>query len=98
MHVDAREHEWEHSFKTAVKLQPGEDSAKAVSIAVPWRLDLAARLNGELGWGTVSGAVQVLRAGGKVVKAVLLVVQAAALPPVQAILAAAPKPPTRYLC
>ena len=34
--------------------------------------------------GAEAGAVQVLGAGGKVVKAILLLVQAAALPPVQA--------------
>ena len=51
---------------------------------------VAARLDGQLGRGAEAGAVQVLGAGGKIVKAVLLLVQAAALPPVQPVLAAAP--------
>lgn len=52
-----------------------------------------ARLDGELCRGAVAGVVQVLGARREVIEVVLLLVQPAVFPPVQAVLAATPVPP-----
>ena len=96
-------HAWMQTRGTNRKKLPGtnqdagwQDSDKARHSCAR-SCQAAARLDGQLGGGAEAGAVQVLGAGGKVVKAILLLVQAAALPPVQPVLAAAPVPHNRIL-